>query len=148
MLFDNPVLLWFILGAALLVAELLLPGFILIFFGVAAWLVALMIWIIGDVPVSFQLITFGVASVLLILTLRQHFRRTFQGDVTEGHDADERIGARAVVEVAIPAGGEGRIKGRGSTWPAISESPIEVGVHVVVTGIDESNSTVVKVERS
>ena len=37
----NAVVAWFVIGAALMVAELFTPAFIIVFFGVGAWAAAL-----------------------------------------------------------------------------------------------------------
>ncbi len=138
-------LTWFLVGAVLIFSELLLPGFIVIFFGIAAWLVALAIWAF-DVSFNAQILIFTIASVVLILTLRRYFKRTFKGDTVGLDSTDRRIGQHAEVVEAIPAVGTGRIQGLGSTWPAVADQPIAVGTPVVVVSVDESSATIIKVK--
>ena len=40
----NPVLIWFLIGLALVLSEFMLPGIILVFFGLGAWAVCLTTW--------------------------------------------------------------------------------------------------------
>ncbi|MBF2761487.1 MAG: NfeD family protein [Ectothiorhodospiraceae bacterium AqS1] len=137
-------LAWFLLGALLLFSEFLLPGFIVIFFGVAAWLVALAVWAF-DISFNTQILIFIVASIVSILTLRRYFKRTFKGETVGMDSQDRRIGQHAEVVEAIPVNGAGRIRGLGSTWPAVADQPIAVGTPVVVVSVDESSATIIKV---
>ena len=42
---DYSVLIWFLLGMVLLIAELAMPGIVLLFFGIGAWVTALLLWL-------------------------------------------------------------------------------------------------------
>lgn len=137
-------LTWFLLGAVLMFSEFLLPGFIVIFFGIAAWLVALAVWTF-DISFDTQILIFIIASIISILTLRRYFKSTFKGDTVGMDSLDRRIGQHAEVVEAIPAKGTGRIRGLGSTWPAVADEPIAVGTPVEIVSVDESSATIIKV---
>ena len=51
----KPELIWFIAGLIMLLAEFAMPGLIIFFFGVGAWLVALICLFI-DISINIQLI--------------------------------------------------------------------------------------------
>ena len=38
-------LVWFLFGLALMLGEIVTPGFVLIFFGIGAWLISLLLWL-------------------------------------------------------------------------------------------------------
>jgi len=47
-------LIWFLVGVAVLIAELAMSGFILIFFTAGCWIVALVIWLF-DIELTSQI---------------------------------------------------------------------------------------------
>ena len=63
-------LLWFLLGVLFLVAELIIPGFVLIFFTAGCWVTALTVWL-TDIDLSIQILIFTVSSLVLLFTLRK-----------------------------------------------------------------------------
>jgi len=65
---------WLIFGAVLLGLELLLPGFFLIWFGVAAGIVGVTV-LVFDIPWAWQLLMFGGLSVAVLLGAGQLWGR-------------------------------------------------------------------------
>jgi membrane protein implicated in regulation of membrane protease activity len=65
-----PQVIWFARGFILLVIESAAPGIIIIFFGVGAWIVAL-VCLFFDISLNVQLLIFIVSSVVLLVTLRK-----------------------------------------------------------------------------
>ena len=128
-------LLWFVLGLGVMALELFLPGFVLVFFGVGAWVTALLVWP-GLIP-SFnaQLLVFLGASLASLFALRRWLQRTLQGRVSDKElsesKLDDFVGHRAKVTRAIsPDTGDGRVEFRGTEWKAASKSPIAVDATV------------------
>ncbi len=127
--------LMFLLGGGLLMlAELILPGLVVIFLGAAGVVVGGLAWL-GLMPsLAVALVVWFVLSVVAILFLRKALLRFFP---SEKHftpfDADG-LAFGTVVEVleAIPAtGGAGRVRHEGTTWPAVSKGvAIAQGTHV------------------
>ena len=70
-------LYWLILGIALLFVELLTPGFVAMFFGMAAITVALLDWLLPLGQIA-PWIIFAVLSVVYILLLRKLLKRAAQ----------------------------------------------------------------------
>jgi len=59
----DPVLFWFFLGLFLLLAEIFLPVFVIIFFGIGAWVTTLL-FLFGLIEsFNIQLVVFLVSSV-------------------------------------------------------------------------------------
>jgi membrane protein implicated in regulation of membrane protease activity len=67
----SPSLIWFLIGVVFLIAELLVPGFILIFFTAGSWIAALIILLI-NIELSIQILIFIVSSLILLFTLRKY----------------------------------------------------------------------------
>ena len=127
-------LLWFLVGVGFLLAEMLLPGFIVIFFCLGSWVAALSCVFTSNL--SIQIGVFIVASLVTLFTLRRIFLRTFAGQTKGGVDeelASSKIGKTAEVTKAISPHKEGEIKCMGSFWRAVSDKEIGVGRAVTIT---------------
>jgi len=116
-------LYWFIFGIVLFLAEIVVPGFVLFFFGVGAWIVALCVWI-GIAPTnSIQLIIFLIASVGALALFRNKGKEFFLGKVTgllgPGKSVDDIRGERAIVLRDITPGKlGGKVEFHGTMWDA------------------------------
>ena len=134
--FLNNAVIWFGLGLALFLLEFLLPGFILFFFGVGAWIVAIITFFF-DVSINTQLIVFVLSSVTSVLLFRNWVKRRFgMGHTAASILPDEFIGKIAVAETMIVPGKKGRVEFRGTEWDACSEETISPGENVIITRID------------
>lgn len=123
---------WFIIGFALLLLEFALPGLIIMFFGVGAWVVAIMSLFI-DMSINMQLVVFLVASLFSVLLLRKWLQKTLlerkrPREVIES----EFIGKTAKAETAISPGQNGKVLFKGSSWQAMSEDIISPGENVTI----------------
>lgn len=117
--------IWLIAGIVLMLGELILPGLVVIFLGLGAMLVALLryIGIITSDITSFT--AWFILSLLLILLLRWVFLRIFPPDsyYTATKEDEDATGTTVEVTNTINSHNtEGRIRFRGSTWPAICQN--------------------------
>ena len=127
-------LIWFLVGVAFLIAELAVPGFILIFFTAGCWIAALATWLF-DIELTRQILIFVVSSLTLLFTLRKYSLKIFKGKIRDGvddHYADSKIGKTAIVTKSITPNVPGEIKVMGSFWRAIAEMEIEEGRSVLI----------------
>ncbi|HEY5369591.1 MAG TPA: NfeD family protein [Hanamia sp.] len=127
---------WIILGFIFFLLEFALPGLILFFFAVGAWIVAILCLFI-DLSINQQLIIFLLSSVASILLLRKWFskilwKRKHSTELLE----DEFLGKTAKADTAISPGENGKVDFKGTTWQAASEDIIEKGENVIITGND------------
>ena len=117
---------WFYLGAGLIILELVTPGFILMFFGIAAVLVALLMAVLpqslmGDAA---QWILFGVFSIASLLLLRKFVQSVFIGaDGKTSSLPDAYIGKSARVIEEITRLVPGKVEFNGSNWKAELSDP-------------------------
>jgi membrane protein implicated in regulation of membrane protease activity len=141
----KPELIWFLVGLVLLLMEFALPGLIIFFFGVGAWIVAL-VCLVTDVSLNIQLLIFIVASVLSLVCLRKWLKAIFLGhtkglqDMTQ--ELSEFIGERAMVREKITPHVAGKVELHGTDWMARAEQDIEVGAPVEVVAKDNLTLTV------
>jgi membrane protein implicated in regulation of membrane protease activity len=143
--FLRPELIWFLVGLVLLIMEFILPGLIIFFFGVGAWIVAILCLLSSyvDGSINAQLIIFIISSVLSLLILRKWVKGVFLGhsgakqDLKE--DINEFIGERAIVVEAITPKAGGKVEFHGTNWEARADGDIAAGA--VVEIIDKDNIT-------
>lgn len=143
----NPSLLWFIAGIALFLLEMMVPGFILFFFGAGACITSLATLLFG-LSLNSQVLVFIIASLLSLAILRRYVKKAFIGKVeSSGEDsafAEKGAQVEVVGEIVPPA--EGKVKYSGTTWRAKATERIEVGEIVQVIEQDGLIMTVKKLE--
>jgi membrane protein implicated in regulation of membrane protease activity len=119
---NEPWFLWALAGIVCIGLEMLLPGFVIFFFGLGGLLTALccLVPFIGD-QTWIQVILFMVFSVGSLVVFRRKFTKIFAGTVFDSkHGNDEADGIGKTAEVLETAGPvvEGRIKFQGTSWKA------------------------------
>jgi inner membrane protein len=120
--------LWEVLGLALAAIELATPGgFFVIFFGVSAIVVGVLV--LGGL-VTTAWIQWALFTVMALVALRL-FRRPLLARIQmrEKDDVDSFVGEVAVAAADIPPGGHGRAELRGTTWSArnVGPTPLRAG---------------------
>ena len=118
---------WAIFGLVLMALELVLPGLIIVFLGMAAVVVAVCVYF-GWIEGWFYLVTtWLVIAFFLTMVLRSFFYRLMPGDSEYGEYDEDEEAAGTIVDVVANISKddkEGRIKFRGTTWIAMSQGPI------------------------
>ena len=137
----NPTLLWFLAGLALIFLEFMVPGVILVFFGIGAWAAAVTTHFGLTASFQFQLLVFAVTSILLLVVLRKWIQGKFYGHVGDVQDQtkniDEFTGQIVVVlEDVIPNKMKGAVEFKGARWRAVSNEEIKKGEMAIITGVD------------
>lgn len=117
----STVWFWIVLGFALIVLELFIPGLVVIFLGAGALIVAFLQWIglLESWPASIS--AWIGSSVLFLVFLRGLCKKFLPGEVSKGNvdEDDEAFGAVVdVMDTVRSDNAEGRIKFRGTTWSA------------------------------
>lgn len=131
--FSRPELFWFILGLGLFLLELVIPGFFIFFFGLGAWVTAL-VCLIGNPGTNLQIIIFAVSSTILLLALRRIIQKKFlNSKSTQSDDVeDEFTGKEALATIDFGGMKHGKVEFKGTTWTAESESEIKEGQRVII----------------
>ena len=130
--------LWLAVGFVLLIVEVTSFSFFFLFLGTAALLTALATWM-GLLPsMAWQMVFFGVSSLILLVTLRKPLKEKFTHKIEARKGYVEFIGNAVEVVVDIPSEGVGRINYRGSEWMAISFDgvPIAKGTPAFIHHMD------------
>lgn len=130
---------WLALGLLLIGAELLLPAFFLIWFGLGALLTGL---VVALLPLGFtsQLILWSLASISMVAAWLKYFRnpnRTGAGQAKEG-----ALGVVGLItrEVGDLGSGPGEILFQrpvlgSDRWPVVADHPLPAGSRARVTDV-------------
>lgn len=138
-------IIWFILGIAFFVVEMIMPGFVIFFFGIGAWVTALILFF-TPISLNTQLIIFLITSLLSLFLLRKYIQETFLGTKKE-NEVDQILasdGENAVVTESIRPPAQGKVKYSGTSWQAVAEQ--EIGVGEIVTILSQ-DGLVMKVQK-
>jgi len=141
----DPGWLWMIGGVILLIAEIIAPGFFLIFIGAAAIAAGLftLLFGLGIVP---QLALFAVYGVLAVLI----GKRFYAAHPTSGpspflNDPAKRLVGKVVTVTVAVDDHQGRVRVGDSEWSARG-GPAAAGERVRITGV-EGNCLIVEPNR-
>ncbi len=140
---------WLALGGILGALEILAPGFVLIWLGLAAILVGLLLLVWHDMPFAYQLLAYAVFAVLSVLVWFYWLRSSSPVESDKpglNRRAEQLIGRKAPVVDAI-VNGRGRIKLGDGTW-AVSGPDLPAGHMVEVTDTDGALLHVKPVEQT
>ena len=115
---------WLVVGVLLMLAEIIVPGGIVFFLGLASIIVAIAIWLGIVSSGTGALMSFIVGSMGLIIGLRGFMFRMAEGDSTKGNTIEILDDIDQVVTVISPIGrgdAEGLVCLRGSDWKAVGD---------------------------
>jgi membrane protein implicated in regulation of membrane protease activity len=136
-IFAKPELIWFIIGLVLFLLELVLPGFVIFFFGVGAWITALLC-LVAEPGINLQAIVFAVTSVLSLVLLRKMIQKKFfySKEELSKEVEDEFTGKEAVAAADFVPGETGKVEFKGTTWKAESDTAISKGQRIIIKSKD------------
>src|SRR6185369_1023748 len=141
----EPGWIWAIGGVLLLIAEIIAPGFFLVFVGAAAIATGLftLLFDLGTAP---QLALFAIYAVLAVMIGKRWYGEPHGGD--QCHTINEpakRLVGKTVTVVAAVDDHSGRVKVGDGEWNARG-GPAEPGERVIVTSV-EGNCLIVEPRR-
>jgi len=129
--------IWLAAGLVLVIAELATPsGFFIIFFGVGALTVGLLVGLQVISSLWLELALFSVLSVAYLLIFRDRLQHKFQ--MPPPPNVDSLVGVMAVVQERLLPGVVGRVELRGSMWSARNTSSVtlDAGQRARVAAVD------------
>lgn len=134
---------WLALGLALAIVEVLAPGIVFIWMGIAAVIVAGIVWGFPEIGWQFQLVIFGVLSLISVVGGRIWIRKhpTESSDPTLNRRAEQYVGRVFTLESPI-VNGRGSLNVDDTVW-RVEGDEIAAGVRVQIIGAE---GTVLKVE--
>ena len=141
---------WGVLGVVLLAIEIMVAGTLYaLWFSIAAFCLAGLVWLAPDTPYAVQLLIFSVLS-LGSLAIWRRFYKTTETHYRVGQAQGEEIGrVGEVVEATGPAQNgsirfaQGLMGSR--EWVAFSDVPIEAGSHASVVAVEGNTLRISKI---
>ena len=142
-MFDElePGWLWAIGGVILLIAEVVAPGFFLLFIGAAAIATGIftLMFDLGIVP---QMTLFALYTVLAVMLGKRFYAQPDNADqILQLNDPGKRLVGKSVLVVDPVDDHGGRVRVGDSEWSARG-GPAAVGERVTITGVDGNCLTV------
>ena len=139
---------WAVLGMALIVAELVVPAFVLIWFGVGALVVSALTWLVPTVGLSIQILVLVIAASVLIglwfkvVKPNRHKTRAGMSD-------SDLIGQVAMLIEKVAPFKRGKVRFQrpflgNEVWECIADESIDPGVRVRVESVEGSLVKIVK----
>ncbi len=138
----SPQLVWFLIGLVFILLEFLIPGVIIIFFGIGAWITSVTL-LFFNFGINVQLVIFLIGSMVFLVILRKKVQNIFVGK-SEGNideEIDGIIGKKVKVTHKITPDEAGRVLLNGTNWRA--ESVVEIESDHIVEIIDKNNLTLI-----
>jgi len=112
---------WVIFGIGLLAFEVLTPGgFFTLFFGLAAFTVALLVSLGVLGSGATQWLVFTILGTVLIVALRPMVRRRFETDTPK---VDQIVAQTAIALADFDENGRGKVELRGTSWSGVYSGP-------------------------
>ena len=135
--------IWLIIGIVLTILEIVSTTFVVLFFGIAGLITALVSFL-GVSSVTLQMLIFAVVGIGgLVLFRGKLSAAAHKGGAT---DYSSLVSKVIVLDSAIPANGRAAIMHMGTTWTAINESsvPFLVGESVQIVRLEGVKLVVAK----
>ncbi|AYH41990.1 NfeD family protein [Azoarcus sp. DN11] len=139
---------WTVVGIALILAELALPSFFVIWFGIAGLAMALVLFVAPGLSLTAQLAAWTVLSLLMVALWFRVFKPGFH-KTRIGTADGEVIGEVGLLVGAVAPFERGRVRFQrpllgAEEWVCLAESPISAGERVRVVAVEGSFLKVVK----
>lgn len=139
---------WIVGGITLILAELIIPSFFIVWFGLGALLVGLLT-VAFDLSLTAQLATWTLASLAMVVLWFRVFKQSFHK--TRAGTADgEAIGEIGLLVGAVAPFERGKVRFQrpllgSEEWVCLADSPIAAGDRVKVVAVEGSFLKVSKV---
>ena len=133
---------WAVAGIALILAELAVPAFVLVWFGLGALLVALALAVVAGIGLTTQLAIWLAASVVMVALWFRVFKPG-QHKTRIGTADAEVIGEIGVLSRPVAPFEKGEVRFQKpllgtDVWPCIADEAIESGQRVKVLAVEGS----------
>ena len=137
----QPYALWLIAGILLMLLELLVPGLVVIWFGIGALFAGFVAFL--GVGSGVQIAVFLVVSILSLVFVRKFFA---SDEESQGVGAERLVGKECTVVEKISPGKYGKVKVEGELWLAESGDDCETGKKVKIVSIEGTHLIVKKID--
>lgn len=140
---------WLLLGIGLVIAEIFLTSFTVLWFGLGAIVVGVLLWVIPGLPVAMQLFLWILLSCGFAIYWFKYFKPQMVDKTKAGIAREAAIGESGQVIKVPVEGGRGTIRFTtpilgDDEWEFICEQPVELGDRVFIKEFSGNTLIVVK----
>lgn len=140
---------WIVGGIGLILAELVIPSFFVVWFGLGALLVGLLALLIPGLSLTAQLAIWTAASLAMVMLWFKVFKPGFH-KTRIGTAAGEAVGEIGLLVSAVAPFERGKVRFQrpvlgSEEWVCMADTPIATGERVKVVAVEGSFLTVSKV---
>ena len=137
---------WVVLGLCLTIAEMAIPAFFVIWFGIGAVGVGLLLLLAPDLAVATQLLVWAGLSSLLVAAWFRYFRPATR--TTVGTSAANVVGEVGLLVSDLSPYARGQVRFQkpilgADLWECYAEQPLKAGERVRIVAVE---GTFIKVE--
>jgi len=141
---------WAVLGFGLVLAELIMPSFVIIWFGLGGFLVMAALLIAPALSLTAQVLIWTASSIAMMVLWFRVFRRSYH-KILIGRSSANVIGEIGMITAPVEPFKNGKVRFQkplvgSDLWDCSAEEKIEIGARVRVASIDGNIVTVKKVE--
>ncbi|UCV15367.1 NfeD family protein [Quatrionicoccus australiensis] len=134
--------MWIVGGITLIIAELAIPAFFVIWFGLGALLVGLLMLLFPELSATAQVATWTLASLALVILWFKVFKQSFQ-KTRIGTADGEVIGEVGLLVGAVAPFARGKVRFQrpllgSEEWACIADAAIAAGERVRVVAVEGS----------
>jgi len=139
---------WAIIGFVFILAELLMPAFVIFWFGFGAFLVMAAMLVIPDLPPTSQILIWTVSSILMVILWFKVFKRG-QHKILIGRSSAHIEGETGMLTEPVAPFRNGKVRFQkpilgSDLWECIADEEIAAGARVKVVRVEGSLLTVIK----
>jgi membrane protein implicated in regulation of membrane protease activity len=140
---------WAVLGVGLMIAELLLPAFVLVWFGLGALLVALARVLFPDLGFIPQILIWIVSSIALVALWFKVFKPGYHKTLI-GRSSAQAIGEVGLLVSDVEPFQKGEVRFQrpiygSDVWECIADEAIKAGSRVKIAGVEGSILKITKI---
>ena len=144
---------WIAFGIMLVAIEAVVPNFVIVWFGLSAVIVGLILWIVPTLSFTWQLFFWAFFSGILLLAWIKYIRPNIQDKSKSGMALERIIGESGIVIKAPDAGRRGVVRFTtpllgDDEWEYISEEELAQGDRVYVKNISGNSLIVSKAQKN
>lgn len=140
---------WVLLGIALCIAEMFLTSFTLLWFGLGALIVGVLVWLVPQLELTVQLLIWAITSCGFAIFWFKYFKPRMVDKTFAGLARDAAIGESGQVIKAPLAGGRGVVRFTtpvlgSDEWEFICDDTVATGDRVFIKEFSGNTLIVVK----
>ena len=130
---SNPAVIWFLVGLAFLSLEFVIPGLIILFFGVGCWVTSISILFYSELSFNYQILIFLISSILSLVLLRKTLKKWIDEKKKDSDgDLEEFVGKQCIANSDFVSGVGGKVTFKGALWTAHSDKEVKKGDTLII----------------